>query len=416
MASMITNWAGNVTFSTRRLHRPGSAGELGRLVSRGQQVRALGTGHSFSPVADTTGDLVSVAGLPRLVETDTARDTVQISAGLRYGEVADALHAAGRALPNLGSLPHISVAGACATGTHGSGIGNPTLASAACGLEMITAEGDLISLSRDDADFAAAVTSLGALGIITSLTLRTVPAYDIRQYVYDGIDREQALAHFEEILAAAYSVSMFLTWRGPVIDQTWLKQRAEQPPPAARWLGGSLAPGGRHPVPGAPAAHCTAQLGRRGPWHERLPHFRADFAPSTGAELQSEYLVPRARGAEALAALGEIGDRLAPVVQTTEIRAVAADGLWLSPAFQRDCAAFHFTWVPDYAAVRPVLAEVEAALGPLAARPHWGKLFAMSPQAVRGQFPRADDFRRLMAHYDPGGKFRNAFLDRYLPG
>ncbi|MGO9079410.1 MAG: FAD-binding protein, partial [Streptosporangiaceae bacterium] len=156
MGTSITNWAGSITFSARQLHRPGSVAELAQLVAGSKRVRAPGTGHSFSPVADTTGDLVSVAGLPRLIEPDTARGTVMISAGLRYAEVAAALNAAGRALPNLASLPHISVAGACATGTHGSGIRNQTLAAAVRSLQLVTAEGDLITVDRGSRLFPAA--------------------------------------------------------------------------------------------------------------------------------------------------------------------------------------------------------------------------------------------------------------------
>ncbi|MGO9163108.1 MAG: D-arabinono-1,4-lactone oxidase, partial [Streptosporangiaceae bacterium] len=303
------------------------------------------------------------------------------------------------------------------TGTHGSGIRNQTLAAAVRSLQLVTAEGDLITVDRGSRLFPAAAMSLGALGIVTQLTLDTVPAFEMRQYVYEDIPAEQALAHFDGIAAAAYSVSMFLTWRAPVIDQTWLKHKSGRDAPAApvRWLGGRLADGPRHPVPGQPAVRCTPQQGQPGPWHERLPHFRPEYVPSSGAELQSEYLLPRAQASTALAALAGIGPQLAPVVQTAEIRTVAADELWLSPAYQRDCAAFHFTWIPDHAAVRPVLAQVEERLAALAARPHWGKLFGMGPVEVAAQFPRAEDFRRLMADYDPAGKFRNAFLARYLP-
>ena len=417
MTTRITNWAGNITFSTERLHRPASVPQLQQVVASSGRVRALGSGHSFSPVADTTGDLVSVAGLPRLIEIDAAQGTVTVSAGLRYGEIAAPLHAAGRALANLGSLPHISVAGACATGTHGSGDANTSLAAAVCAMEMVSAAGDLVTLTRQTANFAGAVVALGSLGLVTRLTLETVPAFQMRQYVYDNIPLEQLSRHFEQIVSAAYSVSLFTTWRGPVIDMAWLKCRADAAtcPAEPEWMGGKLADGPRHPVPGMPAETCTAQLGAIGPWYERLPHFRLDFTPSSSAELQSEYLVPRTSGLDALSALATIAERLAPVVQISEIRTVARDALWLSPAYQRDCVAFHFTWIQDYPAVAPVLAAVEELLEPYGARPHWGKLFSMSPEKVRGQYEHADDFRQLMRHHDPAGKFRNQFLDRYLP-
>jgi alditol oxidase len=414
----MTNWAGNVTFGARWMYRPASVGELQRLVARNSRLRPLGTGHSFTPLADTSGELVSVAGLPRLTEVDSAAGAVLVSAGLSYGELAGTLQAAGRGLASLASLLQVCVAGACATGTHGSGDANRSLAAAVRALELVTADGDLLHLDRSAGDFPGAVVALGALGIVTTLTLDTVPAFEIRQYVYDDLPLEQVLSNFGQIFAAAYSVSLFTTWRRPAIDQAWLKHRADAPGAATtgqQWMGGRLADGPRHPVPGMPSQFTTAQRGVPGPWHERLPHFRMDSTPSAGAELQSEFLLPRASGIEALTALHRISELLAPVVQVSEIRTIAADDLWLSPACQRDSVGFHFTWIPDYQALAPALAAVEDRLAPLGARPHWGKLFGMSPQALRARYPRADDFRQLMRRYDPAGKFRNDFLDRYLP-
>jgi xylitol oxidase len=411
----LTNWAGNVTFTAKILHRPKTVTDLQGLVAHASRIRALGTGHSFSEIADTTGDLVSVAGLPRLIEPDLARGTVTISAGLRYGEVAAELNRSGLALRNLGSLPHISVAGSCATGTHGSGDANGCLATAVAALEIVTADGDLATLTRDDAGFKGAVVALGALGIVTRLTLDTVPSFDVRQYVYEDLPLEQVSAHFDEISASAYSVSLFTDWRAPRISQAWLKRRADAPGAAdagPRWMGGHLADGPRNPVPGVPARNCTEQLGVPGPWHERLPHFRLEFTPSAGDELQSEYLLPRAHAAAALAALAPIAGRIAPVLRIAEIRTVAADDLWLSPAYQRDSVAFHFTWIKDCPAVSQVLAQIEDCLAPLHPQPHWGKLFHAPPRDRDG---RAAAFRALTRHYDPSGKFRNAMLDRYLP-
>jgi xylitol oxidase len=421
MTSRRANWAGNVVFGAECSHRPGSVPELQRLVAGSRRARALGTGHSFSRLADTSGDLISVAGLPRRIETDTARAAVTVGAGLRYSDITGPLHAAGLALHNLGSLPHISVAGACATATHGSGVTNGNLATAVSAIEMVTATGDSVTVRRDTAggQFDGMVVALGALGIVTSLTLDTVPAFDVRQYVYEDLPLPLVLEHFDEIVSSAYSVSLFTDWRGPRISQAWLKCRTaaadDARVPEPRWMGGVLADGPRHPISGLPAGNCTDQLGSAGPWHLRLPHFRADFMPSAGTELQSEYLVPRARATNALLALERIAGRLAPVVLISEIRTVAADQLWLSPSYQRDSVAFHFTWIADQAAVVPVLAEVGESLAPLAARPHWGKLFGTDPGTVAGLYQRHADFRQLMASYDPAGKFRNDLLDRYFP-
>jgi xylitol oxidase len=416
----LTNWAGNVTFSATKIHRPASVAELQRLVAASACVRALGTGHSFSRIADTPGDLVSAARLPKIMTVDAERATVTVSAGVRYGELAPHLHAAGYALRSLASLPHISVAGACATGTHGSGNSNGNLATAVCAMELITADGDAVTMSRkaDGDRFRGAVVGLGALGIVTSLSLDIVPAFGIRQYVYENLPYEQLYEHLTDIFASAYSVSLFTDWRGSRIRQVWLKQRVgehDPPTPGTRWYGALPADGPRHPVPGLPAANSTQQLGVPGPWHERLPHFRLDFTPSAGDELQSEYLLPRRLAADALRAVASIGDRVAPALRISEIRTVAADGLWLSPSYRQDSVAIHFTWINDVPAVLPVLATVEDRLAPFGARPHWGKLFTTSPAVVSRLYDRLPDFQRLLRSHDPDGKFRNKFVDAYIP-
>jgi xylitol oxidase len=416
----VTNWAGNVVFGALRLHRPTSLDQLQRLVAGSERVRALGTGHSFNVIADSPGDLVSVAGLPPAIDVDPAHGTVTVAAGVRYGELAGHLHAAGCALRNLGSLPHISVAGACATGTHGSGDGNGNLATAVSALEMVAADGTLVRLSRDaDGErFPGTVIALGGLGVVTGLTLDVVPAFEVRQYVYDDLPRERFDEHWADIFASGYSVSLFTDWTGARFNQVWLKRRTDGRDgwtPPRRWLGATLADGPRNPIPGMPAVNCTEQLGVPGPWHARLPYFRLEFTPSSGTELQSEYLVPRQRAPEAVAALDRIRDRIAAVLQMSELRTVAGDDLWLSPSYRRDSVAIHFTWVKDVRAVTPVLAAVEEQLAPFEARPHWGKLFGTAPHVVRRLYERLPDFVGLLRHYDPGGKFRNEFLDRYFP-
>jgi alditol oxidase len=415
----LANWAGNVKFRAAAVHRPASVPELQRLVAGSARIRALGTAHSFSLVADTDGDLVSLAGLPPVVDADTTAAAVRVSAGLRYSDIAPRLHAAGLALGNLASLPHICVAGAAATGTHGSGDANRSLAGAVSALELVTSGGDLVRVSRDtDPDrFPGMVVALGACGVVASLTLDAVPAFEVRQWVYEDMPFSAVAAGFDEITSAAYSVSMFTDWRGERMTQVWLKRAEPAEVPPARWHGGRLAVADVHPIAGMPAGNCTPQLGRPGPWHERLPHFRPEFTPSAGEELQSEFLLGREHAVDALAALNRIAATLAPVVQVSEIRTVAADDLWLSPAYGRDSVAFHFTWVPDAGAVAPALAAAQSALAPFAPRPHWGKLAAIPAADVAGRYPRMDDFRRLVAEFDGRGQFRNEYADAYTrPG
>ncbi|PYC88379.1 FAD-binding protein [Streptomyces tateyamensis] len=414
MTVAATNWAGNIVFGAERFHQPASVAELQRIVAGSRSLRVLGSGHSFNAIADTAGDLVSVAGLPRSVELDERAGTVTVSAGMRYGELAEVLDRAGYALHNLGSLPHISVAGACATGTHGSGVANGSLATAVRAVELVTADGGLRTIDRGAAQFPGSVVALGALGVVTRLTLDVVPAFEIRQWVYEGLPTAALRERFEEIVAAAYSVSLFTRWRGEQIDQVWIKRRGGPDAPAT-WHGAALADGPRHPVPGCPPEPCTRQLGVPGRWHARLPHFRLDFTPSSGEELQSEYFVARTDAVAAFDALDAVRDRIAPALQISEIRTVAADALWLSPAYARDCVAFHFTWHPDAVAVAEAVRTVEEALSAFAARPHWGKVFTMAPETVRERYPRWADFGTLLGDFDPAGKFRNEFLARYFP-
>ena len=413
---MRTNWAGNLTFSAQRVHRPATLDELRRLVAGSSRVKALGSGHSFNDIADTDGDLVDVRALPADTDIDTAAGTVRVAAGVRYAELAAELQAHGLALPNTASLPHISVAGSVATGTHGSGDANGGLASSVRALDVVTATGDTVTFSRDtDGErFDGAVVSLGALGVVTHLTLETVPSFRIRQQVLTGLELADATAHFDAITGAAYSVSLFTDWTAPRFTQVWLKQLDGAPDPQLPWA--RPAEGPVHPVPGMDPAFCTPQDGSPGPWHERLPHFRPQFVPSSGEELQSEYLLPREHAVAALEALAGLGAVIAPVLQICEVRTVAADRQWLSPAHGRDTVALHFTWIKDAAAVLPVLGRIEAALAPLAPRPHWGKLFTVPAERVRAAYPRLDDFRALVAETDPSGTFSNAFLRRILAG
>jgi xylitol oxidase len=416
-----TNWAGNIVYSAARFHSPTSVAELQELVAGSDRIRARGTGHSFNAIADTTGDSVSLAAMPAELSLDEERRTVTVGAGVRYGELAAYLQGHGFALPNLGSLPHISVAGACSTGTHGSGRTNGVLATAVSALDMVTPDGALIHVSReaDGDELAGSVIGLGSLGIVTSLTLDVVPTFDVRQIVYDDLPEVEVDRHFDEIISAAYSVSLFSTWTGERLHQAWLKLLVGDPAqpwqPEPRWMGGRLADGPRHMTPGMPPVNCTLQEGAPGPWHERLAHFRVEFTPSSGDELQSEYFVPREAALDAWRALRALAPLVAPLVQSSEIRTVAADDLWISPAHERDSVAFHFTWVPDATAVTAALPTVEAALAPYAARPHWAKVSTVPPQEVAPLFRRYDDFAALMRRRDPQGKLRNDLMDRFFP-
>ncbi len=411
------SWSGTVDYGPGPLHAPASVDELQQLVAGSSRLRALGTRHSFSEVAASDGPLVTLADMPLKIDIDTAARTVRVSAGVRYGELALAAHAAGLALPNMGSLPHISVGGASATGTHGSGNRSRSLASSVAAIELVTASGDLLTFSRqgDPEIFDGVVLSLGMLGIATHLTLDLVPATPMRQTVHldfpdSGMDEESLAA----MLGAGASVSLFHHWDGHVA-QAWVKQRVDEDETLPEeWLGGRRAPGPVHPLPGMPADFCTDQSGEPGPAHERLPHFRLEFTPSSGEEIQSEYFVPREQIGAALAAVMPLGERIRPLLHASEVRTVAADELWLSPAQHRDSACVHFTWKQRPAEVAALLPEIEERLAPFAPRPHWGKVFTIAPETVRAQYPDLERFRTLRDRLDPDRIFRNDYVDRLL--
>ncbi|SFY49021.1 FAD-binding protein [Streptomyces sp. F-1] len=408
MSEMVTNWAHTITYGAKEYQRPRTLDALRALVAGAAKVRVLGSGHSFNRIADPGPDgvLLSAAQLPPVIDVDSAARTVRVSGGVRYAELARAVHARGLALPNMASLPHISVAGSVATGTHGSGVANPPLASAVREVELVVADGTTVTIGRGDARFDGAVTSLGALGVVTALTLDLEPAFEVEQRVFTELPWEGL--DFEAVAGAAYSVSLFTDWREPGFRQVWLKARTDRT--AGAFPAAAAAVEAMHPVPGMPAENCTVQLGVPGPWHERLPHFRAEFTPSSGEEIQSEYLLPRSAAVDALSAIDRIRHTVAGVLQICEVRTVAADPQWLSPAHARDSVALHFTWVRDEAAVLPVVRRLEEALEPFDPRPHWGKVFGIPSAVLRGRYARLGDFRALVRTLDPTGKFTNAFV------
>ncbi|GAA2032969.1 alditol oxidase [Terrabacter terrae] len=409
-----TNWAGNHTYRAR-IERVRSVDHLQEVVAAAPRVRALGSRHSFTDIADVTdtdgGVLVSLADLPPAVEVDTAARTARVTGWTAYGLVGTQLQTEGWALANLASLPHISVAGAVATGTHGSGVGNGSLATAVAALEVVGPDGELRTVRRGDPDFHGSVVSLGALGVVTSVTLDVEPAYDVRQAVYAGLRWDAVGDDLDALLASAYSVSLFTRW-GDEVEQVWLKSRAEGVP--AHLLGAPRATTTLHMLEGGDPEAVTPQLGVAGPWLDRLPHFRMGFTPSRGVELQSEYLLPRSHAREAVDRVRGLRELLAPVLQVSELRTVAADDLWLSNSYGQDVVGVHFTWVRDPQRVYAVLPVVEDALLPLGARPHWGKCFVSRAGRLEPLYPRMADFRSLRDRVDPDRVFDNAFLRRVI--
>ncbi|MBC9867255.1 MAG: FAD-binding protein [Opitutae bacterium] len=413
------NWAESFTYGAARFHQPETIDELRKLVRRSRRVKALGGRHSFSRIADTEADMIGTSQFNQLIELDTKNRTVSVGAGMKYGDLAERLHKAGFALHNLASLPHIQVGGSIATATHGSGDGNGNLATQVRGLEWVTAEGELTRLNRGDPNFEGAVVHLGALGLITHVTLDILPAFDVRQYVYIGLSPDQLQANFDAIFSSAYSVSVFTDWQqDPGLTTIWLKHKVSGKAFKAptELFGAQRAARHVHPIVNYDAEVSTPQMGVVGPWFRRLPHFLMEFRPSTAAELQSEFFVARKHAVAVIGELHGLRRELAEVLQISEIRTVKGDDLWMSSAYGENQVAFHFTWIKDWLRVQAVLTLVEEKLAPLGARPHWGKLTTMGPEVLRARYPKLPEFRQLAAQLDPTGKFHNDYLEKYVFG
>ena len=417
----LKNWAGNLEYGTDQIYSANSLDQVRSYVKRQNQLKVLGTRHCFNNIADSTHSLLSLKAMDQVVRLDSEAHSVTVNAGMTYGQLCPYLHDKGFALHNLASLPHISIAGACTTGTHGSGEKNGNLSTAASALEIVTAAGDVVNLSRahDGETFRGAVVGLGALGVITKVTLDIQPTYMMRQYVYENLPLSAVKDHFDAIESSAYSVSLFTDWQNQRVNEVWIKSREEKGQAfdaTPEFFGAKRAIRNVHPIAELSAENCTEQMGVPGPWYERLPHFRMGFTPSAGKELQSEYFVPRQHAVEAILAVERLRDQVSPHLMISEIRAIASDNLWMSPCYEQPCVTIHFTWKQDWPAVSKLLPVIEKELAPFNARPHWGKLFTTSPKDLRSIYKRLPDFIALSKRYDAQGKFRNQFLDANIFG
>lgn len=406
----VTNWAKSFRYSFRDVLAPSSIDELRSMVARAPRLKVLGSRHSFNAIAD--GDLVLLpAGMPLDPVISSDRSSVTIAGHATYGDLATFLAGHDLAVHNLASLPHISIAGAIATATHGSGSWNGNLATAVSALEFVLGDGSLKTIRRGEADFDGAVVHLGALGVLSRVTLDVRPSFDIAQTVYEGLSLDDLTGNLDAILNGGYSVSIFTTWRDDSA-QIWVKDKVSSADLPATLHGATRSSLKRHPIIAMDPTSCTEQLSVPGRWSDRLPHFKMGFMPSNGDEIQSELHVPRAHGAAAVEALARIRETFAPVLMVNEMRAVAADQLWLSPQYQRETLSLHFTWIRDAAAVNEAVRHVEEALAPFDPRPHWGKVF-VDPKAG-SRYPRFADFRNLRYRMDPSGKFSNPWLESAL--
>ena len=413
----MKNWAGNVTFGTERHVAPRSLDELSELVANSRRIKVQGSRHSFNTIADSSETLVSLENFGEIGEPDRESRSVRIGGGVTYGQLAIHLQSRGWALSNLASLPHISVIGACATATHGSGRLNKNLSNDLLSLDVMGPDGVVRNLAAGSAEAKLVAIGLGAVGIITNATVRIEPTYMVRQWVYEQLPFEVLTSHFDVLSRHGYSLSLFTKWTSDFVDQMWVKEREGGLFEGRdECFGAKLATAKLHPLREMDPINCTDQLGVAGPWSERLAHFKLEFTPSAGEELQSEYFVNFEHATAAIDALRALGSELDPLLFVSEIRFIAKDDLPMSPAFGADIVAFHFTWRPMWEQVREVLPKIEALLAPLGARPHFGKLFSMPSDRLAEVYPRLSSLRNYAAELDPEGKFLNEFLTRSVFG
>jgi xylitol oxidase len=415
----LKNWAGNLEYSTGNVHYPKTVEQVQEVVKKCSKLKALGSRHSFNNIADSTENQVYLKELNKVVSLDKAANTVTAESGMRYGELAPYLHENGYALPNLASLPHITIAGACATATHGSGVKNGNLSTAVSAIELINGAGDIVSLSKnkDGEQFYGALVGLGALGIVTKLTLDLQPTFNMKQVVYRNLPMSELKNNFDDLQSKGYSVSLFTDWKNKNINEVWIKSRVEVGDVTAADLelyGAKLATQNMHPVEDQSAENVTEQMGVPGPWYERMPHFKLGFTPSTGKELQSEYFVPIEHAYEAMMAIEKLHEKITPHLFISEIRTINADNFWMSPCYKKTCVAFHTTWKQEVETVMKLIPLFEEQLAPFNAKPHWAKLFTMSPSVLQSRYEKLSDFKQLIKQYDPNGKFRNEFLTKNL--
>lgn len=407
------NWAGNYTYQAESLYEPANGKEVQELVRKLDKQKALGSTHCFNNIADSPENQISTRKLNKVVKLDEASKTLTVEAGARYGDFSEELYRKGFALHNLASLPHITVAGACATATHGSGIANGNLATPVMSVELVTPDGEVANIDRMHPDFPAVVVGLGAFGIITKVTLEIQKAFDIRQDIFLDLPLSALAENFTAIMSAGYSVSLFTNWMDKKVSEVWVKRRMDENPVdlGKDFYGARAATENVHPIVGLSAENCSEQMGIPGPWYDRLPHFKMGFTPSAGEELQSEYFIPREKAVEGIMAIEKMKDLVFPNLFISEIRTIAADNFWMSPSYQRDCVSIHFTWKQKTEEVLNLLPRIEQALASFGVKPHWGKLFKVNPATLHSRYERFYDFVALAKKYDPKGKFRNNYLD-----
>jgi FAD-linked oxidoreductase len=430
-SSTVANWAGNQRWVVADRVAPRSTDEVAAVVRRaaedGARVKAIGAGHSFTAAAATDGVQISLDGMQRVLRVDAGAQRVTVEAGIRLHRLNDELAAVGLALPNLGDIDRQSIAGAIGTATHGTGLGLGNLATTVVGMELVTGTGDVVRLdAASDADLLrVARVGVGALGIVTEVTLQCVPAFDLHARetveplddVLDGLlEHAAATDHFE------------LYWMPGGGRRCQVKRNARTDEPRRpqsklgyardKWLGENIAFG------------LVCRVGRRFP---RATPTIAKLVTSASTErdvvdrsdrvfctprrvhfVEMEYGVPVEHLAAAVRELREATTRMpTPILFPIEVRVSAADDIPLSTGSGR---ASGWIAVHQYrgAPYEEYFGVVERIMDDFGGRPHWGKLHGQRAATLRGRYPQWVDFQAARDRLDPDRTFANPYLERVL--
>jgi L-gulonolactone oxidase len=423
------NWGGNQACTPLSLERPSSEDELVALVHRaaaaGERVKVVGAGHSFTDIACTDGRMVSLDGYDHFLEVDTRAATVKVEGGITIAALGQALAEVGLAQPNLGDVAYQSIAGAISTATHGTGGRLGNISTQVKALSLVTADGVLECSAEDNADvFQAARVGLGALGVISTVTLQCVPAFTLRS-IQAPRQLDEVLDAVEDLVAANDHFEFFwIPHSDRVLAITNNRTDAPAHPPGKvsayfndivmeNHAFGLLQRLGRANTTWIPAlgrvtgrllnARDVADVSHRVFANQRLVRF-----------VEMEYALPRPALAAAVRDVRSMIDRQGLRISfPVEVRIAAADDIWLSTASGRDTGyiAVHvFQGLPFDRYFR----EVEAIMNGYEGRPHWGKMHYQTAETLRPRYPHWADFIGVRDRLDPEGRFSNAYLDRVL--
>jgi len=430
MAAEWRNWAGDQACAPATIERPRSRTELieavGRAAAAGRTVRAAASGHSFTDIACTDGTMLGLEGLDRVLEVDGGSGLVKVEAGIQIRRLTETLAGYGLAMENQGDIDVQTLAGAISTATHGTGARFQNISAQVEAMELVLADGSVAELGADsDPDeLRAARVGLGALGIVYSVTLRTVPAFTLRR-----VDRPaplgETLDSLDELVDANDHFELYAFPHTEIAVQRATERTDAPPRPRSRaatyfqdvvlenWVAGAFARISRR-FPSATPALARALASRIGR-SVKMDRSHRVFASDRRVRFtEMEYAVPRERGAEAARRVFELIESEGLKVSfPIEVRFVAPDDALLSPSHERETC---YVAVHMYSGVEwePYFRGVEAIMDSLDGRPHWGKRHFQTAETLGGRYPRWDEFQRVRERLDPEGRFANAYTDRVL--